>query len=151
MRRLLTSVFAGCLLGGFLAIPASATAAPKLPDVEPQSLVFPAGEYCDFAIQYTYWDAQKLHDNAGAIVFTGPFVVTLENLDSDDAEVVTLNAPGPLLRDGTEVGPWVIGQPASLGVGDPFLIYHRGRVTFNANNTIASIHGKTVDLCAVLS
>jgi Polysaccharide deacetylase len=36
------------------------------------------------------------------------------------------------------VGPAIIGQPASRGVGNPFLIYHRGRAVFTQNNTIAS-------------
>ena len=137
------------LTAGSLALPAAAAAAPKLPDAPSGSFEVPAGEYCEFAVRISYRDGQRVHENPGAIVLTGPFVTTVTNLAS--GEDITLNAPGPLLDGPVSAGPWLIGQPASRGVGEPFLIYHRGRVTFNDDNTVASIHGRTIDLCAVLS
>jgi hypothetical protein len=90
---------------------------------------------------------------SGTVVLTGPFVVTVTNLVSGASQ--TFNASGPTMvepRSGAVVlvGPAIIAQPASRGVGDPFLIYHRGRAVFTQNDTLASITGKTVDICAAL-
>lgn len=152
-RNVGVTVFAVALLV-ILTVPAAALAVPKVPGAEPIVLDFPAGEFCSFPIQLSILDGQRLHQGPGTVVLTGPFVVTVTNLASGASQ--TFNASGPTLvepRNGAVVlvGPAIIAQPASRGVGEPFLIYHRGRAVFTENNTIASITGTTVDICAALS
>jgi hypothetical protein len=147
------SAFAVALLV-VLAVPTAALAAPKLPGVEPSVLEFPAGEFCSFPVRLTILDGQRLHEGQGTVTLTGPFVVTVTNLATGASQ--TFNASGPTLVEpgsGALVltGPAIIGQPASMGVGEPFLIYHRGRAVFTQDNTLASITGQTVDICAALS
>jgi hypothetical protein len=152
-RNASTTTFAVALLV-ILAVPTVALAAPKVPGAEPIVLDFPAGEFCSFPVQLTILDGQRLHEGQGTVILTGPFTVTVTNLSSGASQ--TFNASGATLvepRSGALVlvGPAIIGQPASRGVGDPFLIYHRGRAVFTENNTLASITGETVDICAALS
>jgi hypothetical protein len=137
-----------------LAVPTAALAAPAIPGAEPIVLDFPAGEFCSFPVQLTILDGQRLHEGQGTVLLTGPFTATVTNLASGASQ--TFNASGSTIlepRSGALVlaGPAIIGQPASRGVGEPFLIYHRGRAVFTENNTLASITGETVDICAALS
>jgi hypothetical protein len=136
-----------------LVVPSAALAAPTIPGVEPIVLDFPAGEFCSFPVQLTILDGQRLHEDQGTVLLTGPFTVTVTNLSTGASQ--TFNASGPtLVEPGSDalvlVGPAIIGQPASRGVGEPFLIYHRGRAIFTENLTLASITGETVDICAAL-
>jgi hypothetical protein len=152
-RNARATAFAVALLV-ILAVPTAALAAPKVPGAEPVELEFPAGELCSFPVQFTILDGQRLHQDQGTVILTGPFTVTVTNGASGASQ--TFNASGPTLvepRSGALVltGPSIILQPASRNVGPPFLIYHRGRVVFTENNTIASITGETVDICAALS
>jgi hypothetical protein len=156
-RNARATAFAVALLV-ILAVPTGALAAPKVPGAEPVVLEFPAGELCSFPVRLTILDGQREHEDQGTVILTGPLTVTVTNLSSGASQ--TFNASGPTLvepRSGALVltGPSIILQPASLEVGEPFLIYHRGRVVFTANNdgilTIASITGETVDICAALS
>ena len=140
------SVAIGALAAAALS-PASVEAVP-LPDVEPVVIEADAGVYCDFDLKITIYDDQKLHDNGGVVLWTGRYVATTENVETGAA--MTFNAPGPTLKDGVVTGPYLIGQPSSRDLGSTFLIFHRGRVTFNADNTIATKVGKTVDICAAL-
>lgn len=78
-----------------------------------------------------------------------PLSVTATNLDSGASR--TFNASGPTFRNGTLTGNALIGQPASRGVGPAFLIINRGRVTFNSDDTIRTITGSHIDVCAALS
>jgi hypothetical protein len=153
-RNARATAFAVALLV-ILAVPTAALAAPKVPGAEPVVLDFSAGELCSFPVQFTILDGQRLHEDQGTVILTGPFTVTVTNLSPGGASQ-TFNASGPTLvepRSGALVltGPSIILQPASRNVGPPFLIYNLGRVVFTANNTIASITGKTVDICAALS
>jgi hypothetical protein len=152
-RNASAAAFAVALLA-ILAVPSAVLAAPKVPGAEPIVLDFPAGEFCSFPVQLTILDGQRLHEGQGIVILTGPFTVTVTNLSSSTSQ--TFNASGATLvepRSGALVlvGPAIIGQPASRGVGEPFLIYHRGRAVFTENNTLASITGETVDICAALS
>jgi hypothetical protein len=152
-RNARATAFAVALLV-ILAVPTAALAAPKVPGAEPVVLDFQAGELCSFPVQFTILDGQRLHEDQGTVILTGPLTVTVTNGASDASQ--TFNASGPTLvepRSGALVltGPSIILQPASAGLGEPFLIYNLGRVVFTANNTIASITGKTVDICAALS
>jgi hypothetical protein len=117
-------------------------------------LEYPAGEFCSFPVRFTFLDGQRLHEGQGTVILTGPFVATVTNLASGASQ--TFNASGPTLvehRSGALVlaGPAIIGESASMGVGEPFLIYQRGRAVFTQNNTLASSTGTTVDICAALS
>jgi hypothetical protein len=137
-----------------LAVPTVALAAPKVPGAEPVMQDFPAGELCSFPVQFTILNGQREHQGQGTVIFTGPFTVKVTNLGSGASQ--TFNASGPTLVDPRSgapafTGPTIILQPASAGLGEPFLIYNLGRVVFTENNTIASITGKTVDICAALS
>jgi hypothetical protein len=152
-RNARATAFAVALLV-ILAVPTAALAAPKVPGAEPAVLDFPAGELCSFPVRFTILDGQRLHEDQGTVILTGPLTVTVTNLDSGASQ--TFNASGPTLvepRSGALVftGPAIILQPLSANLGEPFLIYHRGRVVFTENNTIASITGETVDICAALS
>jgi hypothetical protein len=143
-----TAVVAISALATVALSPAWAEAVPT-PDVEPVVIQAEAGVYCDFALKISIYDEQKLHDNGGVVLWTGRYVATIENVETGAA--MTFNAPGPTLKDGVVTGPYLIGQPSSRNLGSTFLIFHRGRVTFNADNTIATKVGKTVDICAALS
>lgn len=153
-RNARATVFAAVLLV-ILAVPTAALAAPKVPGAEPLVLTFTGEDrVCSFPVQLTILDGQRLHEDQGTVILTGPLTVTVTNLTSGASQ--TFNASGPTLvepRSGALVltGPSIILQPLSAGLGEPFLIYHRGRVVFTANNTIASITGETVDICAALS
>jgi hypothetical protein len=154
-RNARATAFAVALLV-ILAVPTAVLAAPKVPGAEPVELRFPAGELCSFPVLLTILDGQRLHQGQGTVILTGPLTVTVTNLDPASGASQTFNASGPTLvepRSGALVltGPSIILQPASAGLGEPFLIYNLGRVVFTANNTIASITGKTVDICAALS
>ena len=132
-----------------VAIPSLATAAPAVPGATPQVVDFPAGEFCAFPIEVSFLDGTKLHKDSSRVYSTGPLSVTVKNLDSGAAR--TFNASGPTFRNGTLTGNALIGQPASRGVGPAFLIINRGRVTFNSDNTIRTITGSQIDVCAALS
>jgi hypothetical protein len=152
-RNARATAFAVALLV-ILAVPTAALAAPKVPGAEPDVLDFPAGELCSFPVELTILNGTLPRPGQGMVIVTGPLTVTVTNLDSGASQ--TFNASGPTFNNGQVLtGPAIILQPASLNVGEPFLIYHRGRVVFTANNdgilTIASITGKTVDICAALS
>jgi hypothetical protein len=153
-RNARATAFAVALLV-ILAVPTAALAAPKVPGAEPVELDFTGPHrVCSFDVRLTILDGQRLHQDQGTVILTGPFTVKVTNLNSDASQ--TFNASGPTLvepRSGALVltGPSIILQPASRNVGPPFLIYHRGRVVFTENNTIASITGETVDICAALS
>jgi hypothetical protein len=153
-RNARATAFAVALLV-ILAVPTAALAAPKVPGAEPVVLdPFPAGEVCSFDVRLTILNGQREHQGQGTVIFTGPFTVTVTNLDSGASQ--TFNASGPTLvdpRSGAPVftGPTIILQPADAGLGEPFLIYNLCRVVFTENNTIASITGETVDICAALS
>jgi hypothetical protein len=154
-RNARATAFAVALLV-ILAVPTAALAAPKVPGAEPDVRDFPAGELCSFPVRLTILDGQRLHEDQGqgTVIFTGPLTVTVTNLASGASQ--TFNVSGPTLverQSGALVltGPSIILQPASAGLGEPFLIYNLGRVVFTANNTIASITGETVDICAALS
>ncbi len=147
LRRILAAT-AGTGLSVVLC--AGPVAALPTPDSPPAgSVPFVAGEVCDFPVLVNFWGTQKPHDQ-GAVDATGRFIIQIVNQDS--GAQVTLNASGPSLRGGAvEVGPWVVFQPASRNVGPAFLIYHRGHTTFTEQITIDTIHGHTVDVCALLS
>jgi hypothetical protein len=134
-----------------LAVPKAALAAPKVPGAEPVLLTFTGEDrVCSFPVQLTILDGTRLRPGQGMVIVTGPLTVTVTNLDSGASQ--TFNASGPTFNEGQVlVGPAIILQPASAGLGEPFLIYNRGRVVFTENNTIASITGETVDICAALS
>lgn len=132
-----------------VAVPSAAIAAPAVPGAEPVVVTAPAGEYCAFPIQLSFRDGTRFHDEGGAVFSTGPLSVTATNLNTGASQ--TFNASGPTFRDGSLTGPALIGQPQSSNVGDPFLIINRGRATFTANNTIATITGNQIDVCASLS
>jgi hypothetical protein len=152
-RNATATAFAVALLI-ILAVPTAALAVPRVPGVEPFVVDVPAGEFCSFPVQLTILDGQRLHQGPGTVVLTGPFAVTVTNMASGASQTFTASGPTMLEpRSGAVVlvGPAIIGQPASRGVGDPFLIYHRGRAVFTENNTLASITGQTVDICAALS
>jgi hypothetical protein len=153
-RNARATAFAVALLV-ILAVPTAALAAPKVPGAEPLELDFTGNDrVCSFDVRLTILNGQREHQGQGTVILTGPLTVTVTNLDSGASQ--TFNASGPTLvdpRSGALVftGPSIILQPASAGLGEPFLIYNLGRVVFTANNTIASITGKTVDICAALS
>jgi hypothetical protein len=125
-----------------------AAAAPAVPGAEPSTIEAPAGEYCPFAIEVTFRDGTKLHKEGSALFSTGPLSVTVENVATGAS--ATFNASGPTFADGTLTGTALIGQPASAHVGPAFLIINRGRVTFTASNTIATIQGSQIDICGRL-
>ena len=153
-RNARATAFAVALLV-ILAVPTAALAAPKVPGAEPFELTFEGKDrVCSFDVLLTILDGTRLHEDQDIVISTGPLTVTVTNLDSGASQ--TFNASGPTFNNGQVLtGPAIILQPASLNVGEPFLIYHRGRVVFTANNdgilTIASITGETVDICAALS
>ena len=146
-----TAIKRGLLLVALIALaaPASSTAAPAVPGAQPVVFDAPAGEYCAFAVRFTLRDGTRLHDGEGAIFSTGPLSVTFTNLDSGAAR--TFNASGPTFADGTLTGNAVIGQPSSRGVGPAFLIVNRGRARFTSQNTIDTITGSQIDVCAALT
>jgi hypothetical protein len=149
-RNARATAFAVALLV-ILAVPTAALAAPKVPGAEPVVLTFTGEDrVCSFPVQLTILDGTRLRPGQGMVIVTGPLTVTVTNLDSGASQ--TFNASGPTFNEGQVlVGPAIILQPASAGLGEPFLIYNRGRVVFTENNTIASITGETVDICAALS
>ena len=132
-----------------VAIPSSAISAPAVPGAEPAVFDAPAGEFCAFPIELSLLDGTKLHSGAGVVFSTGPLSVTVTNLVTGLAQ--TFNASGPTFKDGTLTGPALVGQPLSRGVGPAFLIINRGRVTFTPENTIDTITGSQIDICAALT
>ena len=149
-RNARATAFAVALLV-ILAVPTAALAAPKVPGAEPLVLTFTdENRVCSFPVQLTILDGTLRRPGQGMVIVTGPLTVTVTNLDSGASQ--TFNASGPTFNNGQVlVGPAIILQPLSANLGEPFLIYNRGRVVFTENNTIASITGETVDICAALS
>lgn len=132
------------------AVPSTAISAPAVPGAEPVVLLeAPAGEFCAFALRLSLLDGTKLHSADSALFSTGPLSVTVTNLDTGVAQ--TFNASGPTFKDGTLKGTAIIAQPLSRNVGPAFLILNRGVVTFTPNNTIATIKGNQVGICAELT
>jgi len=142
----LPAIIAGALA---VALPSSAIGAPAVPGVDPIVFDAPAGEFCAFPIELSLLDGTKLQSGAGVVVSTGPLSVTVTNLATGISQ--TFNASGPTFRDGTLTGTAIIGQPLSRGVGPAFLIINRGRVTFTPQNTINTITGSQIDVCAALT
>jgi hypothetical protein len=134
-RNARATAFAVALLV-ILAVPTAALAAPKVPGAEPVVLTFTGEDrVCSFPVQLTILDGTRLRPGQGMVIVTGPLTVTVTNLDSGASQ--TFNASGPTFNEGQVlVGPAIILQPASAGLGEPFLIYNRGQ---------------TVDICAALS
>ena len=133
-----------------VAAPAPAAGAPAVPGAETVVLFdAPAGEFCEFPVRLALRDGTKLHDTDSILFSTGALSVTITNLDSGEAQ--TFNASGPTFRNGVLAGTAIILQPASRNVGPPFMILSRGRATFTEQNTIDTITGSQVDICAALS
>jgi hypothetical protein len=138
-------------------IPGVAGAAPAVPKGETTTLPeFPAGELCAFPVEITIVYGQRTHETGqGDTLVTGPFTATVTNQTTGATR--TFNVSGPsLFRTGPDVptavtGPNLISQPASAGLGPPFLIYTTGRVIFTPDFTIASRTGNVTDVCADLS
>ena len=147
-KRLLAALVAAASVAA-IAAPSAAPAAPAVPGAEPVVLTFPVGEFCAYPIEVAFLDGTRLHDDGSRLFSTGPLSVTVTNLNTGVAE--TLNASGPTFADGTLTGTALIAQPASRNVGPAFLILNRGRVTFTANNTIKTITGSQIDICAALT
>jgi hypothetical protein len=148
-RKRASAVFAAAALVAAIAVPSAATAAPAVPGAEPVVATFPAGEFCAFPIEVAFLDGTMLHADGSRLFSTGPLSVTVTNRNTGVA--ATFNASGPTFADGTLTGTALIGQPASRNVGPAFLIIKRGRVTFTANNTIKTITGSQIDICAALT
>jgi hypothetical protein len=152
-RRLGLALLGVLVLGA--AVPAAGQAAPTVPGAQPVLLAdAPAGEFCSFPVLVTALDGTRVHNLKGTVAVTGPFTVTVTNEATGVSR--TFNASGPTLIDRSTgnlvlVGPSLIGQPASRNVGPAFLILNFGRTEFTSNNTIASITGQRIDICAALA
>jgi hypothetical protein len=139
-----------------LTSPATASAQPAVPGAELVPIPgspFPAGELCDFPVAISAASNVKIHDVNGVILATGPAVARVTNTSSGATQDINISGPTQINRTtGTIVagGAWLILQPASAGLGDPFLITNNGRIEFAPNGTIASRTGSRTDLCAQL-
>jgi|tagenome__1003787_1003787.scaffolds.fasta_scaffold20946383_2 hypothetical protein len=139
----------------FAGISGVAHGAPAVPGAQPVVLAdAPAGEFCSFPVTVTALDGQTARTVHGTIIVTGPFTVTVTNTATGAS--TTVNASGPTFLDTTnglvtQVGPTVVGQPASRNVGPAFLVLNSGRTQFTSNLTIASFTGKQTDLCAAVA
>ena len=145
------------------ALSAPAFAAPTVPNgtLFELTLMNPAdlpngqlGAVCPFPVLLSGVDAQRVHENGGAVLLTGPSVVTATNLDSKTS--ITYNTSGPRLQDPITgnivfVGQTLILQPTGFEPEDPFLKFVTGRVEQTAGNRIDNISGRTVDVCEALS
>jgi hypothetical protein len=121
-----------------------------IPGVEPFDVVFDGlDRVCSFDVKLSIVDGTKLHKGSSPVLFTGPLVVTATNTATGTAK--TYNVSGPTFSNGTLTGPALILQPASAGLGAPFLIVNHGRVTFNANFSIKTITGRRTDICAAIA
>jgi hypothetical protein len=110
-----------------------------------------AGELCDFPVRIVVNDNTKIVENDASQVYsTGAIKITVTNTEPD-GRTKGYNISGPTFDNGTLTGPALILQPASAGLGDPFLIINYGRVTFNEDRSIDTIIGKQTDICAQLA
>jgi hypothetical protein len=152
-RRLGIGLFSSFL--AFASVSGVAHGAPAVPGAQPVVILDAvAGEYCSFPIRVTALDGQTARTVNGTFILTGPFTVTITNTDTGAS--TTVNASGPTFVDTTtglvtQVGPTVIGQPASRNVGPAFLILNFGRTQYTSNRTIATITGQQTDLCAAVA
>jgi hypothetical protein len=152
-RRLGIGLFSSFLV--FAGVSGVGHGAPTVPGAEPVVLaVAPAGEFCSFPIKVTALDGQTARTVNGTFILTGPFTVTVTNTATGTS--TTVNASGPTFVDTTtglvtQVGPTLIGQPASRNVGPAFLILNFGRTEYTPNLTIATITGQQTDLCAAVA
>ena len=158
MFRALVTVAAGCAAA--LLSATQSLAAPAVPNGETSFIEGSAGEYCPFAVSIEVVSAAKERPGSTSdnLILTGPARITVTNTTAEPDVSRTYNISGPTFIDTTSgsnvlvlTGPALILQPASLNIGEPFLITTSGRVTFTENNTIDSIQGRiTHDICAEL-
>jgi hypothetical protein len=155
--RVFLTVAAGCAAA--LLSATQSLAAPAVPDGETSTTDYPAGELCAFPVRIVTVAAtttERPGSTDERLIFTGPIRATVTNTSTLVSR--TYNISGPTFVDTTTeplgivlTGPALVLQPASLGIGDPFLITTSGRVSFAANKPIDTRHGRiTHDVCAEL-
>jgi hypothetical protein len=138
-------------------VPGVAGAEPAVPNGNPFTLDFGAGELCTFPVEVTGISSQQAvrDDGQGDIFVTGPAVATVVN--EDNLKMQTFNISGPGLYVAATFVPVVVTgqnlifQPLSAGFGSTFLVYTTGRVTFNPDASMATRTGNVTDVCAELS
>jgi hypothetical protein len=158
MFRAFVTVAAGCAAA--LLSATQSLAVPAVSNGQTSLIEAPAGELCQFAVSIEVVSAAKERPGSTSdnLILTGPARITVTNTTADPDVSRTYNISGPTFIDTTTgptglvlTGPALILQPASLNIGEPFLITTSGRVTFTENNTIDSIQGRiTHDICAEL-
>jgi hypothetical protein len=156
MFRAFVTVAAGCAAA--LLSATQSLAAPAVPNGETSVIDAPADELCPFAVSIEVVSAAEERPGStdDNLIFTGPARITVTNTETDVSR--TYNISGPTFIDTTTgpnglvlTGPALILQPASFGLGDPFLITTSGRVSFTEDNTIDRIQGRIAhDICAEL-
>jgi hypothetical protein len=67
-----------------LLLAGTASGAPRVPNVEPFEQTIPAGELCTFPIELagTNGQVERTELSDGTTILTGPFVLTVTNLDN---------------------------------------------------------------------
>jgi hypothetical protein len=158
MFRAFVTVAAGCAAA--LLSATQSLAVPAVSNGQTSLIEAPAGELCQFAVSIEVVSAAKERPGSTSdnLILTGPARITVTNTTADPDVSRTYNISGPTFVDTTTdplgivlTGPALVLQPASLGIGDPFLITTSGRVSFAANNPIDTRHGRiTHDVCAEL-
>ena len=141
------------LLAAAAALPAPAAASPPVREPVPADvLTFPAGLYCDFAIQVTPVNVnEKLtFFSDGRIRVTGAAIIEVRNLAN--GHTMTINSSGPSWLDRNNAqGPQLFFLSPLEG-GPGIFLYH-GNVTFTRDEA-GNIQGITAtgtrsgNLCA---
>jgi len=153
LRRIILVPIFGAIALLLLAGPASG--APRVPNVETFEQTIDAGQLCTFPVELTGRNGQveRTELSDGTTILTGPFVLTVTNLDNNRS--VTLNISGPTFTSGNQLiltGPAVILIFAENAPPPAGLLATNGRGTINnLDFDIENFKGHTRDLCKELS
>jgi hypothetical protein len=153
LRRLMLVPIVGAIALLLLAGPASA--APKVPNVEPFTVTFDPGELCKFEVELKVTDGQVKRTTLpdGTVIVTGPAVVTITNLENGSS--ATFNISGPLFtQDGDVIltGPTIILLLAEFAPPGPGILATEGRGTIEDRDfDIEGFTGSISDVCAQLA
>jgi hypothetical protein len=136
----------------FFAGPVSA--APKVPNGEPFVATFDEDVLCPFPVTLEGSNGQVERTTLpdGTTILTGPFVLTITNLDNDRS--ATFNISGPTFTSGNQViltGSAIILLFNNLAPPGPGILATNGRGTIeNFDFNTETFKGRSRDVCQQL-
>jgi hypothetical protein len=153
LRRIMLVPIVGAIALLLLAGPASA--APKVPKGTPFDFSVDAGELCPFAVRLAGSNGQVERTTLpdGTTILTGPFVVTITNLENGRS--ATFNVSGPTFTSGSQM---IITGTAIVLLFNEFAPPPAGILATNGRGTIENLDfnretftGSIRDVCQQLT